>query len=164
MENFTNIIKIALSTKFNSADIDSIIAVAEATENVNVAISILLGTYKEPALGKCAGDSETGHNRTFLRYDRFTDKVYFTFKPVSVKKAWFKKETTELTKENAVSFESWESKAVEELKCEDYKELRDSYKYEIYETTVSDKVSESYMTSQKWQEECQKYLDCYSLE
>lgn len=152
-----NIIRIALSTKFKEDQLDSIIAIANATANNLVAVEILLGTYKEPAIGQFAGDTDTKHNRTFESYDRFTDKVYYTYNAVSKKKAWFKKGTTEFTKENIASSSTWNDDAVKELNCSDVSELRDKYVYETYETVIRDVVSQEYMSRVDWEKDVEKF-------
>lgn len=156
MEN-NNIIRIALSTKFKEDQLDSIIAIANATANNLVAVEILLGTYKEPAISAFAGDTESKHNRTFESYDRFTDRVHFTYNAISKKRAWFKKGTTEFTKENIASSSTWDFDAVKELNCSDAKELRDKYVYETYETVIGHVVSHDYMSRIDWEKDVKKY-------
>lgn len=152
-----NIIRIALSTKFKEDQLDSVIAIANATANELVAVEILLGTYKEPAISQFAGDTDTKHNRTFESYDRFTDKVHYIYNAVSKKKAWFEKGTTEFTKENIASSTMWDSEAVKELNCSDVSELRDKYVYETYETVIGHVVSHDYMSRVDWEKDVKKF-------
>lgn len=91
---------IALGTIFPENRLESIMEVVAATPNGKVALDILLGIYVEPTLKQTA----TLNDRlcTLVRYDKWTDKVYYDYHQHKQKHIYVDKDldTSIITEEN----------------------------------------------------------------
>ena len=70
--------RIALQSKFNDEQIDALLEIANATENPKIAIEMLLGVYEQPYIANYVEHPDKGA-LTFKQYDKFKDKVYYTY-------------------------------------------------------------------------------------
>ena len=119
------IIKLALQgAGFNETMIDGIILVANATDNATVAIETILGIYDVPMV---EGYSEYRPNAELLRYDRFRDRVYFTYDETEKTGAYFAddQDMSLITAENYKDYVTRDGKYHYVLTGKTYK--RDSY-------------------------------------
>lgn len=76
----------ALLTKIGEIDVNSLLEVCKATPNTIVAVSILMGTYVKPQMNstrmpsrELTFDKNVNGVLQLERYDKFTDRVRFSF-------------------------------------------------------------------------------------
>ena len=78
----TNIERLALSTKYSADQIDAIMEIANATDNPRLALEIALDLYQEPTFQQYSILNLRGEQKIeceFIRYDKWTDKVWFEY-------------------------------------------------------------------------------------
>ena len=73
------IIQALLETKFPTLNIVNLLEVVGATPNPEVAVEILCGLYEEPKVEEFGKDINSEVNRVFLSYDKFNDKVTYSY-------------------------------------------------------------------------------------
>ena len=73
------IIQALLETKFPTLNIVDLLEVVGATPNPEVAVEILCGLYEEPKVEGFGKDTNSEVNRIFLSYDKFNDKVTYSY-------------------------------------------------------------------------------------
>lgn len=74
--------KAALAAKFNASDVDVMLEVANQTNNPEVAVELMLGIYQQPDVNFTPhpdAKSQDHPNMMFERYDKWTDKVHYTY-------------------------------------------------------------------------------------
>lgn len=75
----TEILKIALASKFKDENIDALLEVINATKNPDIATSILLDIYIKPELSSTAKDLNSQVNRTLSSVNYIDDEVSYTY-------------------------------------------------------------------------------------
>lgn len=70
--------EIALGTIFPKEQVNTILEIVNATENPKVAIELLLGIYEQPYIANYVEHPDKGA-LSFIQYDKFKDKVYYTY-------------------------------------------------------------------------------------
>lgn len=75
------IIKIALESKFPNINMEALLDVVNATGNPAIATEVLLGVYEQPTLLSISRitDTDIKEVRTLIEYDKYTDRVSFTY-------------------------------------------------------------------------------------
>ena len=74
--------KAALAAKFNPSDVDAMLEIANSTNNPEVAIELMLGSYQQPEVSLIPhvdARSQDYPNMMFEKYDKWTDKVHYTY-------------------------------------------------------------------------------------
>jgi hypothetical protein len=99
------VIKVALESKFPSQKgygIDHLLEVIGATPNPTIATEILLGIYEEPLIPHKKVIHKNDGELTFISYDKWLDKVDYSYKVIETKNAYFPKsiDKSEVTLEN----------------------------------------------------------------
>jgi hypothetical protein len=95
------IIKALLEAKFPTLAIDQLMEVINATSNKSVATELLCGLYEMPEIPEYpakhfADKMKNQINIKFLRFDKFTEQVHYTYNAIPFKEAWVSKTCTEL--------------------------------------------------------------------
>jgi hypothetical protein len=148
-----NIVRLALGTKFKPEDIDNILLICQKTDNLEVAVSMLLGLYVEPTFNQYAEDDSYYTNKEFVSYDPFKDKVTFKGNRVTKVYAWFKKDV-EAIEENIISNTSYVNDAMSETKFKGTRdEFEDMFTRKEWKRTVNDKAETSTTYSYNWKKE-----------
>tara|TARA_R110002020_G_scaffold165581_1_gene353057 strand:- start:6753 stop:7307 length:555 start_codon:yes stop_codon:yes gene_type:complete len=148
------LLRIALETKFNPADIDNVLKVISATGNSSVASTILLGKYEEPKFLPHCKDCSRKVNKTFMGYDPFKCEVVYTYNSITNKQAWFKV-GDEPIEENIVSSKHYSEDAMDEIgyvsDSEDkFKTFKENYTWKTWKSTISDVINTHYMGVDEW--------------
>jgi len=75
------IIKAALAAKFSASDADTLLEVISNTDNPEVATELLLGIYEQPEINLAVHPNyePNQQNKMFLRYDKWRDRVYYSY-------------------------------------------------------------------------------------
>lgn len=116
MNHYTQSIEsIALESKFNKEHISALLTVLNATTNPQIALQILLGIYKYPAIFTSANDSENEKERTFLSFEPISSKVTYVYYPVKNKDGWFKKDEQNICEETVISEKYWDDGVAKDL-------------------------------------------------
>lgn len=78
--------RVALRTKYSAEQIDNLMEIASATPNPTLAIEIILDIYEEPTFKQYTlRNDDPNCECKFVRYDKWTDKVWFEYtKPDTV--------------------------------------------------------------------------------
>ena len=149
------LLRVALETKFNPADIDNVLKVISATGNSSAASTILLGKYEEPELLPHCEDCSRKVNKTFMSYNPFTCEVNYSYNTITTKQAWFKI-GDEPIEENIASSKHYSEDAIKEtgFVMSDpeggFDEFKESYKWKTWKSTVSDMISTHTMEVNEW--------------
>lgn len=94
MKTANKLERIALQSKFNDEHIDALLEIANATENPQIAIELLLGIYEEPYIATCVEHPEKGI-ATFKWYDKFRDRVWYSYQKKKTKAIYVDKNVDE---------------------------------------------------------------------
>ena len=86
------IIKIALESKYPNIDMETLLDVVNATENPTVATEVLLGVYEQPRILSISRitDDNIKEVRSLLEYNKYTDKVSYTYVKEELVTVYFK--------------------------------------------------------------------------
>tara|TARA_R110000772_G_scaffold62137_1_gene139593 strand:- start:7863 stop:8339 length:477 start_codon:yes stop_codon:yes gene_type:complete len=151
------LIRVALATKFKQEDVENILLICEKTDNISVAVEILLGLYEEPKFADEAKDDEYYTNRVFLSYDPFKDKVTFSGNRVIKTYAWFLKGALPID-DNVVSEHSYANDAMKEKNFKgDRDEFESLYERKLWKQDVREKAETSTTSSYNWIKEEKTY-------
>lgn len=130
-----SIIKIALSSKFSTEQIDNVMEIAAATPNPEVAVEILLGIYQPPVIPvspvNLKNFDSTKRNIVFSSYDKYGEQVfykYFTMKTVS---GWIEN-GVDVDPANIASNNRWSEDAARNLRI-DEKVFKETYTYHTFD-------------------------------
>lgn len=152
-----NIVRVALATKFKPEDVDNILLICEKTDNMSIAVEMLLGLYVEPKFADEAKDDDYYTNRVFLSYDPFKDKVTFSGNRVDKTYAWFLKGALPID-DNVVSEHSYANDAMKQI---GFKEDRDKfeslYERKLWKQKVREKAETSTTSSMSWRRDEMSY-------
>jgi len=99
------IIKELLKSKFANADVDAILEVINVSPNAQIATEILCGLYEEPIVKYSQVESKNEGILTFVKYDKWNDKVTYTYYSEDSRGAYFPK-GTQKSDVNMDNFES----------------------------------------------------------
>lgn len=105
------IIEKLLTVTFPTVDINNLLEIVSATPNPEVATEILCGLYQEPEIANKLVNSKGSEGiLTFKSYDKWQDRVNYSYKAPETKGAYFKAglKKEDITMEN---FESMKSSA-----------------------------------------------------
>jgi hypothetical protein len=78
----SKIIRAALAARFNASDLDALLEIINATEQPEIATELLLGIYEQPDVNFTPhpdAKSQDYPNMMFEKYDKWTDKVHYTY-------------------------------------------------------------------------------------
>jgi hypothetical protein len=92
----TSIERTALSTKYSASQIDGIMEIAFATGNPRLAIEIALDLYQEPTFQEYGIVRTRGEQKAecrFVRFDKWTDKVWYEYDDEQYKEFRIDKDT-----------------------------------------------------------------------
>jgi hypothetical protein len=130
-----SIIKIALSSKFSTEQIDNVMEIAAATPNPEVAVEILLGIYQPPVIPvspvNLKNFDSSKRNIVFSHYDKYNEQVsykYFTMKTVS---GWIEN-GVDVDPANIASNNRWSEDAARNLRI-DEKVFKENYTYHTFD-------------------------------
>lgn len=101
-----------LSLAFPQMEVNNLLEIISATPNPNTAMEILLGMYEEPEIGECKDESILKKDPKFLSFNKWTNKIEYSYVEEIKKSAYFPKDidTKTITLENYKSLEcEWES-------------------------------------------------------
>jgi hypothetical protein len=157
------LMRIALSTRFDSRYTPEIMRVVNATPNPHLAVAMLLGEYQEPAIPvsilhtkeKAFGNSSTNRcNLTFVSFNAFTNEVEYTYNGEKTTEAWVLKSEKDLhpSERTVVSKNRWSDDAALEAGIS-HNDFRDLYSYETIEREWDyDKLLTAHCDLEKWLE------------
>ncbi|MVM36519.1 hypothetical protein GO730_00665 [Spirosoma sp. HMF3257] len=136
----TNAVKKIVRSYFGKIEIsmDGLMEIMEKTGNADVALDLLLGTYETPAIPK---ESEwAGHLTTFQSYDKWEDKVHFSYLAPDRENIWIDRNVDK-----------------ELITPENYKEYSRSYtapntKMVTVNTSIEPVLHTSYCSLNDWRE------------
>lgn len=87
------IIRAALAAKYPNASVNALLEVVMGTPNPQIATEILLDVYQYPVITtephENCNPSEA--NKVFINYDKWTDRVHYSYNPTKSKYGWYKK-------------------------------------------------------------------------
>lgn len=147
-----SIFRVALATKFKEEDIDRILLICSKTENLPVAIEILLGIYEEPIINKMAKDNTQYRNRVFVDYCPFSDKVTYKANRVKSDDAWFLKDDDAI-ETNIVYAGYYTSDAMKRANFKgSEEEFLKKYERKVWKETVNEKTEESTISLRNWRD------------
>jgi len=147
-QQITELIKLALEGKFDDSQLSSILDVINMSQNRVVTTLILLGKFEEPKFQKTLPDMDPKVDIKFDHYDSINDRIHYSYLNRSYREAWFKKDT-EKVEENIVSTSRYSGDAAKELEIS-REELIQNYTYAQYNITINNKISNDYMSSDRW--------------
>jgi len=73
------IIKALLEAKFPTLNVEDLLEVIHATANPAIATEVLCGLYEAPSVKEFAEDTNSEINRVLLSYDKYNDKVFYSY-------------------------------------------------------------------------------------
>lgn len=132
------IIKALLESKFSNVNVDAILEVINASPNPQIATEILCGLYEETKIEhKLVKSKNTSEGvLTFSNYDKWTDKVHYSYMSPETRGAYFPKGT----KKEDVSIDKFESMKINSSNDAEY----------LHIPTGEMKKCTSYMSSDTW--------------
>lgn len=104
------IIKALLQAKFQDVNTDALLEVISNTRNPSIATEIICGLYEEPEIPLKVKNEEIEY--TFINYDKWNDKVHYSYKKKKLMQGYFPKGTKkeDITLENfKEKVEAWSS-------------------------------------------------------
>ena len=111
MENFKLQHKL-LTLAFPEMEVSNLLEIITATPNPDTAMEILLGMYEEPVIGTCGDKNLAEKDPKFLSFNKWTNKVDYSYIEETKKSAYFPKDidTSTITLENMDKLScEWES-------------------------------------------------------
>jgi len=109
------IIKALLEAKYPTIDTSVLLEVVSVTPNAEIATEMLCGLYEDPVIPNKMVNAKTREGvLTFIKYDKWTDKVHYSYKTPETKGAYFKSglKKEDITMENFESMKSSDSNRV----------------------------------------------------
>ena len=128
-----------LEVSYPSINTSILLEIVQATPNPQIATEMLCGLYSEPEIVNTRVMSTNSEGvLTFKSYDKWQDKVYYSYKKEETKSGYFPKS---LRKED-VTMENFDS-----LKCQ----WKDGETHTLYIPTGKMEERESYMSLSSWE-------------
>lgn len=84
----TKIINALLEAKFTGMNVPALLEIINATPNPSIATEILCGLYEEPVINPTKVEKD-GSVKTFKSYDKWNDKVTYSYLRAETKSAYF---------------------------------------------------------------------------
>ena len=168
------LMRIALSTRFDSRFTPELMRVVNATVNPQLAVAILLGEYNEPVIPRNimhTKDNAFGKhcsnrcNLAFVSYSPFTNEVEYTYNGEKTTEAWVPKSENDLhpSQRTGVSKTRWSDDAAKELGIS-HDDFGNLYTYEVISREWDyEKLLTATCDLQKWFEMEAWFCEMYEL-
>ena len=130
-----SIIKIALSSKFSTEQIDNVMEIAAATPNPEVAVEILLGIYQPPVIPvspvNLKNFDSSKRNIVFSHYDKYGEQVFYKYFPMKTVSGWIEN-GVDVEPANIASNNRWSEDAARNLRI-DEKVFKETYTHHTFD-------------------------------